>query len=81
MFEGYFNLRQCFRKRLYRSIVKGGCIGDRSQTITDLLLNLEDWTSISLAFASVTRAGEVALTRRKNNSYFIGEREIIISCS
>src|SRR5215467_5032438 len=46
---------------------------ERSQTITHLLLNLEDWTSISLAFASVTRAGEVALTRRKNNSYFIDD--------
>src|SRR5215467_4135967 len=46
---------------------------DWSQTITHLLLNLEDWTSISLAFASVTRAGEVALTRRKNNSYFIDD--------
>src|SRR5262249_25893904 len=54
---------------------------DWSQTITHLLLNLEDWTSISLAFASVTRAGKVALIWRKNNSYFIGEREIIISSS
>src|SRR5215510_5248992 len=27
MFEGYFNLRQCFRKRLHRSLVRGDCIG------------------------------------------------------
>jgi hypothetical protein len=29
----------------------------------------------------VRRAGEVSLIRRKNNWYFIGEREIIISVS
>src|SRR5215831_3410445 len=27
MFEGYFNLLQCFRKRLQRSLVNGDCMG------------------------------------------------------
>jgi hypothetical protein len=54
---------------------------DLSQKITHLLLDLEAWTSISLALARVKRAGEFLLIRRKNNLYFIGEREIIISVS
>jgi len=66
---------------LLRSIVQGYCIGPIANN-HPLLVNLEEgWVSISLAFARVRRAGEVVLIRRKNNWYFIGEREITISSS
>jgi hypothetical protein len=78
VFESYFNLRQGFRTKLFRSVAKYGCHGPIAK-ITHVLLNLEGGTSISLAIARVKRAGEVSLIRRKNNWYFIGGREITIS--
>jgi hypothetical protein len=51
---------------------------DRSQQITHLFSNLEGGLSISLAVARVKRAGDNWLIRRKNNSYFLGERKMTI---
>ena len=78
MLESCFNLRQASGQTSFATLRRTAAL-DRLQTITHLLLGLEAWTSISLAFARVKRAGEVSLIRRKNNWYFIGEREITIS--